>query len=246
MKMRFALLFTAMFLAACVSADDGEPEGSDEAEDYVVDQDDGKADGVAAVFNQNNVVPEAYFVDNREMTAAEVQAFLEHSPYGTRSWLSDYRTPSGRSAAVAITEEARDENIHPIMLLIRMQGESSIVSKTVRPSTQMINQALGCGCPDGAACNAAYRGFDAQLECGAKTLRRWYDASADRTGEWRVGRTTRTLDNRGVTPANHATASIYQYTPWVLLNRGGAWLTWNVARKYVRHALDEGYLPRGI
>ena len=123
-----------------------------------------------------------------------------------------------------------------------MQVETSLISKTVRPSTSRLDRALGCGCPDGAACASQFRGFAKQLVCGAKTMRRWFDASEDGTGQWRVGTTRKTLDNKSVRPVNHATASLYAYTPWVLVGRGGAWLVWNVTRKYVRHAEAAGYI----
>ena len=41
---------------------------------------------------------------------------------------------------------------------------------------------------------------------------------------------------------NHATASLYAYTPWVLVNTGGNWLVWNITRKYEQHAIAEGYI----
>ena len=117
-----------------------------------------------------------------------------------------------------------------------MQVETSLVSKTTAPSQRMLDRALGCGCPDGGTCNPSYSGLHRQLDCGAKTLRRWYDASIDGSGEWLKGRTRRTLDGRSVTPISHATATLYAYTPWVLVGSGGTWLAWNVTRKYVRHA----------
>ena len=49
--------------------------------------------------------------------------------------------------------------------------------------------------------------------------------------------------SRTVTPANHATASLYAYTPWVLVGRGGNWLVWNISKKYVKYAEDEGLIP---
>ena len=59
----------------------------------------------------------------------------------------------------------------------------------------------------------------------------------------RKGKTGRTLDPRSVTPANHATASLYAYTPWVLVGTGGTWLAWNVTRKYIRFAQSAGLVP---
>ena len=233
---------SALTFAACTLGEPEQEAGSDEPEDYVVDPADGKGDGIAATFNQNNVVGDDLFLDDGSFTVAEVQKFFEASPYGDRSWLADYTTPDGTSAAQAVYDAATGEGIHPLMLIARMQVETSLISKTVRPSTSRLDRALGCGCPDGAACAAQFRGFAKQLVCGAKTMRRWFDASEDGTGQWRVGTTRKTLDNKSVRPSNHATASLYAYTPWVLVGRGGAWLVWNVTRKYVRHAEAAGYI----
>jgi hypothetical protein len=54
------------------------------------------------------------------------------------------------------------------------------------------------------------------------------------TSPWVMGRSKRTLDRVRVTPSNHATASLYSYTPWVLSGRGGNWLVWNVTTKFAR------------
>ena len=226
-------------LAACAT-DDAEV-GSDEPLDYEVDTEDGKADGVPAVFNQHDVLGDDIFVNSGSMTVDEVQAFFEQSPYGNKSWLASF-TVNGISAAQAVINAAEAENVHPLMLIARMQVEASLVSKTTRPTQYRIDRALGCGCPDGAGCSAAYRGFDKQLVCGARTMRKLYDASVSGAGQWRKGVARRTLDPRSVTPVNHASASMYAYTPWVLVGRGGNWLVWNVTRKYVRHAEAKGWL----
>lgn len=228
-------------LAACAIGEDEGPGEHEEQADFEVEPDDGKGDGVSAVFNQNNVVSDDVFLDGGQMDVTEVQSFLERSPYNNRSWLASH-TVNGVSAAQAIINAANSEGIHPIMLLVRMQVEASLVSKTTRPTQYRIDRAMGCGCPDGSGCASQYLGFDKQLVCAAKILRKWYDGSLDGTGQWRLGASRKTLDPKTVTPANHATASLYAYTPWVLVNRGGNWLVWNVARKYVRFAEGAGYL----
>lgn len=235
--MKAAALALVFVLAGCTVGGDEETLGNDESSDYEVAPADGKGDGLAATFNQNDVVGDDLFIG--AMSAADLQTFFEKSPYGTRSWLADY-TVDGKSAAQAIVDAAAAQGIHPLMLVSRMQVEASIVSKTVRPTQYRIDHALGCGCSDGSSCSTSYRGFSAQLTCGAQTLRKWYDGSVNGDGEWRKGLAKRTLDPRTVTPANHATASLYAYTPWVLVGSGGNWLVWNVTRRYVRHAEDLG------
>ncbi|MBA3393901.1 MAG: hypothetical protein H0T89_14730 [Deltaproteobacteria bacterium] len=237
--MKLARLIVFCALAACSAGDEAEEIGNDEPADYEVDPEDGKGDGVPATFLMNDVVGDDLFVGT--MTVTQVQKFFERSPYGNRSWLADY-SANGLSAAQLVIDASTAERVHPMMLLARMQVEASLVSKTVKPSSYRIDRALGCGCPDGGGCSASYRGFGAQLACGAKVMRRGYDESVAGTGTWRKGKTSRTLDPRNVTPVNHATASMYRYTPWVLVGSGGNWLVWNVTRKYVRHAETLGFL----
>ena len=235
------LLLLVAFLGACV-ADPGSPDPAthDEQSDFDPAPGDGKADGVAATFSANNVVDDALFTGQMDVTA--VQAFLEATPYGNRSWLASYSV-DGVAASQLIVDAANAQHIHPLMLLVRMQVEASLVSKTAVPSQSHLSAALGCGCPDGSTCSSAYRGLSAQLTCGALTLRKWFDGSSDGSGEWRKGVARRTLDPKLVTPANNATASLYAYTPWVLVGRGGNWLVWNITKKYVNHAEMNGLIP---
>lgn len=234
------LLFVVMLLGACMTGEDTQVPDHDEPADFDPVPGDGKADGVPAVFDADDVMGDDLFTGDMEV--ASVQAFLEDSPYGNRSWLASH-TVNGVAASQLIVDAARAEHINPLILLSRMQVESSLVSKTVTPSQGRINAALGCGCPDGGTCSAAYRGLAAQLQCGAHTMRRWFDGSVDGSGEWEKDKPKKTLDPKTVTPANHATASLYAYTPWVLVGRGGNWLVWNVTRKYVRHAEARGLVP---
>jgi hypothetical protein len=233
-----SLALLAMLAACAGEAPEFEHE---EPADFEVDPADAKADGLPAAFDRNFVVSDALLVDSLAMTVEDVQAFFEATPYGTRSWLATYRA-DGMTAAEMVVEAAVAHDINPIVLIARMQVETSLVSRTSAPSASLLGRALGCGCPDGGTCNPIYGGLHRQLECAAATLRRWYDASIDGTGEWVRGRTKSTLDGKRVTPLNHATATFYAYTPWVLVGRGGTWLAWNVTRKYVSHATTTNLL----
>lgn len=207
---------------------------------------DGKADGTPARFDPAWIVSDAFFADAEAMDAAAVQAFFEATPYDHRSWLAD-AVLGGRTAAEALVDAARRHGVNPLLLLARMQVEKGLVSRQDAPRGHAVDFALGCGCPDGRDCYDGFRGLDRQLECAAETLRRHFDASAAGEGEWRAGAAGRTLDPRWVTPANHATAALYAYTPWVLPGRGGNWLVWNVTRRYETWLAERGLLrvPEG-
>lgn len=224
-------------MTACAT-DSAPPDTDDEASDFDPVPDDGKADGLGT-FNMNNVFPDDLLTDDTAMDASDVQAFLEDSPYGGRSWLADATVGDG-SFADAVMAAAHAEHIHPLVLIARMQVESSGVSK--HPGATTLKHALGCGCPDGGGCSASYSGLGNQLDCAAHVLRKLYDESEDGSGEWRKGHTKKTLDPKTVTPATNATAALYGYTPWVLVGRGGTWLAWNVTRKFVAHADALGLL----
>jgi hypothetical protein len=229
-----------MIVAGCVGTASDHEEQSDF--DPVEWSPDGKADfgGIPAVFDRNNIMDDVVFGTAAVDTQA-LQAFLENSPYGTRSWLADTQL-DGMRFADDVYAIAQAHGIDPIVLLARMQVESSLVSATVRPSKSRIDTALGCGCPDSSGCSSAYVGLSGQLRCAADVLAGKYDESNAGTGAWRKGHTSRTSDPLSVTPKSNATAALYAYTPWVLQGRGGNWLVWNVTRKFLKHFDDAGSL----
>lgn len=233
--------------SACVQGGEGRDEAliepyTDHDEPLDFEPVEGKADGVSESFNQNLVVDDAFFTAADALTPAQIQAFLEHTPYGKRSFLADEKV-GGRPFSEVLVEVAQGRQINPIMLLSRLQVEKSLVAKTSRPSGNAVDFAMGCGCPDNKPCNEAYRGIDKQLDCAAKTLRTHYDGSVAGTGQWRVGKTRNTLDPIAITPQSHATASLYAYTPWVLTGSGGNWLVWNITKRYA--AALEIQVPAG-
>lgn len=229
---RFAILF-AVFLAACSDVSPTEPEpytDHAEAADLEAFVEPGKADGLPARFDPAFVMSDAFFVAHDAVSAAQIQRFFEATPYGTRSWLADEHI-GDLTAAEAFAEAGKTVGINPIVLLARTQVEMSLISKA-RPSQRKLDWAFGCGCPDGRACYEQFRGLHKQLECAGETLRTLYDASVSGEGQWRAGHPRRSLEGETVRPANHATAALYGYTPWILRGRGGNWLVWNVTRKF--------------
>ncbi len=242
------LLLLGIVLGGCAAAGGTDEAlepfvGHDEPADFeVAEDDDAKADGISpTVFNRNLIVEETFFANANAVDGDGVQKFFENTPYGTRSFLADERV-GGRRAADVIVEAAQAAGLNPVMLVARMQVEKGLVSKSQRPGRDTVDFAFGCGCPDGRACYESYRGLDKQIDCAVDVLTRLYDESVSGTGAWRKGKAKQTLDPLTVTPANHATASLYGYTPWVLPNRGGNWLVWNVTRIHSRHFQQLGVM----
>ncbi len=235
-----AMLASLALVPACdpTGSDRGTPPAAaDPADLEPVDSE--KLDGPLARFDRNLLLDDALFTDAGALDAAAVQAFLEQTPYGRRSFLADEQV-DGVPFSQVLVETAAAYEINPVLLLVRLQVEHSLVSKSSRPADDVVDFALGCGCPDGTSCDPARAGMATQLDCGAATLRTHYDGSLDGSGAWRRGNAKRTQDRITVTPGSHATASLYAYTPWVLENTGGNWLVWNVTRKYVSSLVERG------
>jgi len=213
----------------------GQPAGLD-PQDLVVESQ-GKHDSI--IFDQNNLIDNAVFVDHEYMTEEEIQQFLEHTPYNRRSYLADYPA-DGKLASELIFETAEKYRINPLVLLVKLQVEMALIGKQTTPTTYQLNHALGCGCPDGLLCIQALSGFDAQLDCAGAVFRSYLDDIEElgaTVSGWKPNKSKKTSDELTVTPKNAATAALYTYTPWVLRGTGGNWLFWNVHRKYSRAIL---------
>ena len=174
-----------------------------------------------AQFNRNNVITDAE-ISSSAMTVAEIQRFLEKTPYGTRSGLASFKE-NGKTAAEILHAEGLRSEISPIALLARLQMEQGLISKTTAPSATT-DVAFGCGCPDSASCGPKYLGFANQAACAAGSLRRSIDKVNDglpTVSGWKKGVSKKTQDEISIVPENAATAALYTYTPWVGESGGG-------------------------
>jgi hypothetical protein len=188
---------------------------------------------VADDFNQNQPISDVFFLDTEALSEQGIQLFLERSPYG-RSWLADYQI-DGHKASTIIRQVSSLKGLNPILLLSRMQVEASLISSISYPDQYLIDRAMGCGCPDGRACERRYLGLKNQISCAAQKFRELYDKSVDGSGWWRKGLSNNTLDHYQIVPVGHATAALYAYTPWVLKGSGGTWLAWRTAKLFQQH-----------
>ncbi len=204
----------------------------------LVETEQGKADGT--LFDPHRLISDDAFTDSRYLSADDVQGFFEISPYGGRSWLADF-DEGGRSAAAIIVDAAHEFGINPLVLLTKLQVESSLVSQHAVPGDRLVSRAMGCACPDNRPCSSAFAGFTSQVECAAGLFAD-YLADIQTIGTtltgWGPGLSGASQDGVSVRPENAATAALYTYTPWVLTGSGGNWLFWNVYRKYLRHTLN--------
>ena len=186
-------------------------------------------------FDPNNIVSAATLADSVTFDVTYIENFLRHSPYGGPSFLSTYSS-NGVSAASAIMSAALRHSINPIAILVRAQMNQGLVSETRYPSDgSRVEYAFGCGCRAPGKCDAAFAGFDIQVECYAYSLRSSLKALAadGRTpGGWGPGIASKTLDGKIITPSDEGTAAIYQYEPVVGTFTNGASLFWNIFSNY--------------
>ena len=197
----------------------------------------GKGDG--ALFDKDALLADHIFEDAQFMTVEEVQAFLDAPPYGGHASGLSTIDVDGVGAAQIIVNNAVAFQINPLVLLAKLQVESSLVF-TAEPTSYQLAHAMGCACPDNLGCSVAQAGFGRQVACAASLFRKYLDnlESGSTVSGWKVGREKRTQDGVWIIPKTRATAALYTYTPWVLTGQGGNWLFWNVFKKYSRHVLE--------
>lgn len=173
-------------------------------------------------FDRNAVLDDRSMRDPNAMTVADVQKFLDKTPWGKKSALATYKE-NGKTAAAIMVDAAKSHGINPLEMLVRVQMEQGLISKTTA-TTASIGIAFGCGCPHSNACSDRYRGFTNQADCAAGTLRRSMDRALTSTGTasgWARSKTKNTEDGMTIVPKNAVTAALYTYTPWVGEAGGG-------------------------
>jgi hypothetical protein len=201
-------------------------------------------DSNGAPFDPNEIVDSPSMQDPGALMPSDVQAFLQRPPYGAPSFLADY-TSNGLSAAEAIAAAAHRHALNPFVFLVRAQMDQGLLGSVVYPlPAARVEYAFGCGCSAPGVCDAAYAGFDVQVDCLGAALRDSLDQIAvggSTAGGWAPGATATTRDNVSVTPRDDSTAALYQYTPLVAEGKGGGnWLFWNLWQKYT---MATGYSP---
>jgi hypothetical protein len=183
---------------------------------------------------------------------SDIQAFLLQTPYGGASFLATYAS-NGVTAARAIAVAASTYQINPLLFLVRAEMDQVLISMPSYPApAARVEYAFGCGCSvtpsqtePNPTCDPSLAGFDKQVDCLASTMRSYLDgvcgANGQTPGGWAEGAAMTTLDGVSVTPANQATAALYQYTPLVLQGlAGGNWLFWNLYQIYSQAASYPG------
>ena len=129
-----------------------------------------------------------------------------------------YRGAAKDTAAQIISKVSKACQVSERVLLVTLQKEQGLVTHTW-PSDWRYDIAMGFGCPDGAACDSQYFGFQNQVYMAAKQLQRytkdsyfsWYPVGKTSQVRWHPNAA---CGSGPVTIRNNATAALYYYTPY--------------------------------
>jgi hypothetical protein len=171
---------------------------------------------------------DAVMEDDTAMTAQQILDLLneKHSFLATDSLSDTYTDTDGVafSPASYIKQLATTYRINPQLILVTMQKESGLI----------LSHALPPDPDDGyMGAKSCAHTLRAQLDCGISRFRKYLtdiDTVGQTTGGWAPGVTRNTcagvapvcaIEKIPVTPANRATAALWQYTPVVGQRWGG-------------------------
>lgn len=189
-------------------------------------------------FNPGSIISDAVFFDSSTMSEAQIDKFLRSKVSSCRAGytcLKDFRQNTttraadtycrggyqggnNESAARIIYKVSQGCGINPQVLLATLEKEQSLVSHTW-PSEYRYRAAMGQGCPDTAACDTRYYGFQNQVYGAARQFQIY--AEGKHFTWYAPGKTWNILYNPnrdcGSSPVriqNTATAALYYYTPY--------------------------------
>src|SRR5690606_27289383 len=189
-------------------------------------------------FRPGNIISDAKMYTSGTMSASQIQSFFNgkvRSCDPNYTCLKDFKmntvskSPNsyctgsyqgGRneSAATIISKVSKACKVSEKVLIVMLQKEQGLVTHTW-PSQFRYDIAMGYACPDDAACNAKYFGFQNQMYMAAYQLQRY---TKDSYFSWYpVGKTSQvryhpnaSCGSGAVRIENKATAALYYYTPY--------------------------------
>lgn len=125
---------------------------------------------------------------------------------------------NGKSAAHIIYRAAQDYNVNPQVLITVLEKEQSLVTDPWPNHNLQYAKATGFGCPDTAACNPKYSGFEQQVRSAAAFFHEvlsggWSNYPAYTT-QYVLYSPDRACGGSNVYIQNRATSALYRYTPY--------------------------------
>lgn len=186
-----------------------------------------------AVFNPNYIISDHDVTNWQTMTQVEIQRFLESKNSFLASYLTTDNIGVTMKASEAIYKVAVTNLINPRFILVLLQKEQSLVENSTPPTPRQLDWATGYGCPDGAACNPRWQGFWKQINSASLQFRDYldnpnlYTYKQNQTYKFTNPYSSTKKEITEVTPANNATAALYNYTPHVYNGNYNFWRIWN-------------------
>jgi hypothetical protein len=204
-------------------------------------------------FNPGNIISNEVFFFGNALSASEIQTFLDvrgascvtgndgtpcvrvyRQDTGNRSadaYCGGYIGGAQESAATIIAKVASSCNVSPKVLLVMLEKERGLIRASGSSLTSGDYRiAMGYGCPDTAACDTAYYGFQNQVYMAAWQMQKYAKNAGNYA--YRAGHTVNiqwhpnaACGSAPVYIENQATAGLYNYTPYqpngAALGRGG-------------------------
>lgn len=223
----------------------------------------------AIEFDPNNIISDEEMLDHTTMSLSDIQSFLESkgsylANYTCPNWegvnkkaseiiyeatTNNYDCEDAEKAGLVGDKPTMQERaakcasvkINPKFILVLLQKEQSLIEDAT-PRQSQLDWALGYGCPDGRSCYEYYRGFGKQVN---SAVLQYFDYIANpKRYTYQVG-TSYTVTNTGkptstITPANRATAGLYNYTPHVYNGNYNFFKLWQ--RYFIRSSYSNNTL----
>lgn len=200
-------------------------------------------------FDRNTIIDSGSFQDSDTLQRDDIQKFFAKSPYSRPSFLETYQS-NGTLASDAIANSAHNYHINPLVILVLLETTQGLIGQRNYPfPPERVEYVFNCGCTQSTTCAPNLAGIDRQVDCVARKLRESLDAinapGGKTAGGWGINTPAYTLDNQAVTPANDATAALYDWDPRLAIGQpGGTWVFWNVWNAYSQYLNYSG--PLGI
>lgn len=194
-------------------------------------------------FNPHNLISDDEMQNWQSMERADIQAFLVEKD----SYLANYKTKdkSGitRTASDIIYRAAKENEINPKYLLVKLQKEQSLITSK-NPTNKQLNGATGYGISDGCgwSCQTYLNnaGFGKQVDAAAGIMR-WYYENIFKEIWIKRPNISYIIDGQVIIPKNKATAFLYTYTPHIQGNKN-FWTLWN---NWFSQVYPDGSLLKG-
>jgi len=222
----------------------------------------------ASTFNPNYIISNSEILDSTSMSLNSIQEFLQNKGSYLAHYSCPNTDGVVKTAAEIIYDAAVNNydcdgvnlsdnptltekklkcqpiTINPKFLLVLLQKEQSLIEDP-SPKQSQLDWATGYGCPDNGSCNPRWQGFGRQVNSAAlqffdyMTNPHRYTYKVGETYTFTNPYSTTKQEATVVTPANQATAALYNYTPHVY---NGNYNFFNIWQRYFTRSYPDGSL----